>query len=319
MIIMRELKNVSLTFLTLLLLFTTSCSTDDEPSHEIKYLTGYQKKEAGISSIECDGKTLIAEKVLGVSESNATLIALIFSDQNVMNIRFFDEDNLSDNQLVLILDNIQYTGEDFNVEEVDDHSFIISGDLSSDAFSVKPIVINFDENSLGAGNSTITVNGNVAEINGTLGALMYNQILDLNRDERNVHTLLLNIVPGSINDEVNEETGRLIREAGYTTWVKSTSVVESGGVDLFCAGKKRIVDNGAILGVHSWCCGTNGEDAFEIPVNDQQHTRPKAYLIEMLGEPFGTDFYFFAINAASADDIHNMTKAEIEKYHLKTK
>ena len=216
-----------------------------------------------------------------------------------MKIRFFDEDDFNDNQLVLILDDVQYTGEDFNVEQIDDSTYTITGNLSSDTFSVKPIVINFDENSLGTGNSSITVNGNIAEINGTLGSLTYNQILDLNRNERNVHTLLLNIVPGSVNDEVNEETGRLIREAGYTTWVKSTSVVESGGVDLFCAGKKRIVDNGAILGVHSWCCGENGEDAFEIPANDDQHTRPKQYIIEMLGEPFGTDFLLFRYKCCS--------------------
>ena len=314
---MRKLKNISLKILTLLLLFTTSCSKDDEPSHVINYLDGYEKKEVGISTIECNNETIIADLVVGVSESNATLFAFVLGN-NVLNIRFFDEDNLSDNQLVLILDNIQYAGEDFNVAEIDDTTYTISGNLSSGTFSVKPIVINFDENSLGTGNSTITVNGNVAEINGTLGSLAYNQILDLNRDERNVHTLLLNIIPGSINDEVNEETGRLIREAGYTTWVKSTSIVESGGVDLFVAGKKRIVESGAILGVHSWCCGENGEDAFEIPANDDQHTRPKQYIIDMLGEPYGTNFYYFAINAAPASGIHNLTDAEIEQYRLVT-
>jgi hypothetical protein len=38
----------------------------------------------------------------------------------------------------------------------------------------------------------------------------------------------------------------------------------------------------------------------------------------MLGTPNGKEFYFFTIYAAEATSIHNMTKAEIEKYKLAT-
>ena len=79
-----------------------------------------------------------------------------------------------------------------------------------------------------------------------------------------------------------------------------------------------MIDNGAVLGVHSWCCGENGEEAFEIPENDPQHTIQIEYFNEMLGQPIGREFYFYTINAAGADDIHEMTAAEIEQYGLAT-
>ena len=65
-------------------------------------------------------------------------------------------------------------------------------------------------------------------------------------------------IRGSLDDKINMHTGRLIREHGFTTKVLSDSRIASGGVDLFCAGEKRIIEQGAEIGVHSWCCA--GED-----------------------------------------------------------
>ena len=63
-----------------------------------------------------------------------------------------------------------------------------------------------------------------------------NQILEINADYPSVETIVLGSIDGSVNDDVNVETGRLIREAGYTAHLKSDSEIYSGGVDLFCSG-----------------------------------------------------------------------------------
>ena len=70
-------------------------------------------------------------------------------------------------------------------------------------------------------------------------------------------------ISGSVNDAVNMHTGRLLRKNGFTTKLLSDSDIASGGVDLFCAGAKRIVEKGAKIGVHSWCC-TSDLTAVEI-------------------------------------------------------
>ncbi len=297
----------------------TSFGKEDQPiisaPPNINILTGYQDIKVGITTIVCNKDTLIVSGIIPqeIEEYSAYIFGL--NTEEYVAIKFFNND-LDANTLTAQLKGTTYMGTNFIIEQIDEDNYRISGTLSSSTLKEKPIVINFDETSMGGGNSTISVSGAVATINGALGRVTYNQILDLNHNKHDINTLLLGEIDGSIDDATNEKTGRLFGEAGYTIWVNSNSEIYSGGVDLLCSGKRRKIDQGAILGVHSWCCGNKGEDALEIPKNDAQHTRPKTYLIEMLGEPFGTDFYFFAINAATADSIHNMTTAEIEKYHL---
>ena len=63
----------------------------------------------------------------------------------------------------------------------------------------------------------------------------------LNKNYPTITTINFVAIPGSL-DQVNHETGRLIREAGYTTKIDSKGKVQGGGIDLFCAGKKRIIE-----------------------------------------------------------------------------
>lgn len=58
--------------------------------------------------------------------------------------------------------------------------------------------------------------------------------------------------PGTIHDVSNLMLGRLIRASGLSTHVPSNGSARSGAVDLFIAGVRRTMDNGARFAVHCW-------------------------------------------------------------------
>ena len=135
-------------------------------------------------------------------------------------------------------------------------------------------------------------------------------------NHKNVKTIVLTQVDGSINDAVNMHTGRILREAGLNTKVLEDSDIASGGVDLFCAGKKRFIAKGAKLGVHSWS-GDN-INADELPKNHPAHQYQLAYFTQMLGKKRGTDFYFYTLTSAPPESIHYMSEEELKNWKLKT-
>ena len=58
--------------------------------------------------------------------------------------------------------------------------------------------------------------------------------------------------PGTANDIANLRLGRMIRAAGLATHVPRGGSVRSGAVELFLAGTKRTIEDGAEFAVHSW-------------------------------------------------------------------
>lgn len=169
---------------------------------------------------------------------------------------------------------------------------------------------------IGSGSSKIEFEGTEATISGALGSLTFTQIQRLQAEHPEIDRLVLQDVPGSINDEVNVETGRLVRNGGWSTHVPADGEIASGGVDLFCAGVGRTLDDGARVGVHSWSNGE--EEGGDLPMDSPEHTFFIEYLDEMLGSPQGETFYFFTLQAAPAAGIHWMTPQEIEQYELLT-
>jgi hypothetical protein len=166
----------------------------------------------------------------------------------------------------------------------------------------------------GAGSSNIVVDGTTATLRGALGSLTFTQIERLQAEHPEIELLVLSDVPGSINDEVNVETGRLVRNGGWATHLPADGEIASGGVDLYCAGVERTMEPGGRIGVHSW---SNGEvEGADLPMDSPEHTFFIDYLQEMLGAPRGRDFYFFTLQAAPAAGIHWMTPEEIEQYGL---
>ena len=71
----------------------------------------------------------------------------------------------------------------------------------------------------------------------------------------NIQTLVLTVVPGSVDDEINLLLGQRVRELGLDTHLVSRGMIASGGVDLFLAGVERTMESGASIGVHSWAAG----------------------------------------------------------------
>ena len=155
-------------------------------------------------------------------------------------------------------------------------------------------------------------------LRGALGTRTYNQIFDLIVNSPEITTLVEQQISGSNHDEINVQTGRLIRKAGLTIHLESTSNIFSGGVDLFISGKRRTMEEGATVGVHSWADDEiEGRDLpADSPIHNEHWAIP--YANEMLGAPTGKAFYFFAINAAPADGMYDMSRAEMESFNMLT-
>lgn len=178
------------------------------------------------------------------------------------------------------------------------------------------VTLRFNDSITEAGNATLELEGDTVKVAGTLGWKTYVDLENLLADHPNTTRFELVNVSGSIDDAVNMHTGRLIRQHKLETYIANGNQAHSGGVDLFAAGTKRTAETNAILGVHSWCCSVDGKPANKLPENHPEHGAQLTYFREMLGKTKGPEFYFFTINAANPDEIHKMTRAEMEKYSL---
>lgn len=169
----------------------------------------------------------------------------------------------------------------------------------------------------GGGTSTFRLEDKVAYLNGELGSSTYKQVEYLIKNHPEVKKIVFEEVPGSINDEVNVLTGRMIRDAGYTTEIKSDSMIASGGVDLFLAGTERIVADGARVGVHSWSDGGDEMKPADLPRDHPAHRHQIKYFSYVMPDN-GVDFYFYTLNAAPAEGIHWMSDEEKEEWGIAT-
>ena len=226
-------------------------------------------------------------------------------DGNALSGNIVKESKLTGTAIINIIDlenlNLEINGE------------IIAEDNASKSFSFKP-----NEAISGAGTSHLEIKGGEAYLSGDLGTISYWQLKNLIKNHPEVKTIVMTQISGSINDAVNMHTGRILREAGLNTKVLSDSEIASGGVDLFCAGVERIVEEGAKVGIHSWCC-VDDLTAIEVPRDHPAHKDQIAYFSMCLGDTLGTDFYFNTLDAAPFDNVHWMTIDEIKKWNVATK
>lgn len=134
----------------------------------------------------------------------------------------------------------------------------------------------------------------------------------------NATTLLMKDCPGSDDDDANLSVSRIIRNQNIKIHLEADAVIASGAVDLFLAGTTRTRAAGSLIGVHSWADGS-GKEATDFPVGDSNHQAYITYYKEMgFSDADASAFYYFTINAASANEIHWMTDEEIAKYKLLT-
>ena len=250
---------------------------------------------------------VIVEEAGGEGEPTAAIIfgentiQLLINDEST--IREVDIENVSEQASQVLTD-----------------GFVLTIEGSMSGIGVRLV---YPSSMEGMGTSAITIDEASSSIylSGTLGARTYNQLFELTQQHPELTELHLINVGGSINDEVNMQTGRLVRNAGLTTIIPTGSTVASGGVDLFCAGLQRFIEPSSALLVHSWGGIVNGElvSAHELPVDHPGHVQQIAYFSEMLGQTDGPDFYWFTIYSAPfGAELHRMTDQEILLYGLET-
>lgn len=158
------------------------------------------------------------------------------------------------------------------------------------------------------------VDGDRLFVAGTLNAMTYDEIERQLTENPGLKTVILEDIDGSIDDEANLQTAMLIHAAGLDTFVPADGIIESGAVDLFCAGRNRIAERGARIGVHSWADG-DGVEGGEISRSSDEHQIYLDYF-EAVGCP--VSFYWFTLEAAPASGIHYMTEAELIDYQVAT-
>jgi hypothetical protein len=114
------------------------------------------------------------------------------------------------------------------------------------------------------------------------------------RDHPGIAAIEMIECPGTDDDTANLALGRLNRAAGVSTHVPGNGSVRSGAVELFLAGRTRLIDDGAEFAVHSWRDSDGrepGDFAADSPVN-------RAYLD-----------YYRQMGLADAQGFYDMTNA----------
>ncbi|MDY8135902.1 M28 family peptidase [Aquimarina sp. 2201CG5-10] len=146
---------------------------------------------------------------------------------------------------------------------------------------------------------------------GVIYSNTYEDIKEVLEKHPEITTLVMENVPGSIDDETNLIASKEIRKHQINTYIPENGEVASGGTDMFLAGKKRAAHPTAKFGVHSWA----GEDsvALDFPKDHIEHKKYLDYYEEM---NIPLDFYWYTLEAAPAHDIHWMTVEEIKKYEV---
>lgn len=149
-----------------------------------------------------------------------------------------------------------------------------------------------------------------------LHGVVFTDTLDLLKEQLaqnpQVDTLVLANVPGSADDEYNLLLAKFVRESGLNTHVPAGGLIASGGTDLFLAGVQRSIDNQACIGVHSWA-DNYGEEGNLLPKDHKFH---KPYLEYFKAIGISPDFYWYTLDAASADDMYWMSKAEMNRFAM---
>ena len=128
-----------------------------------------------------------------------------------------------------------------------------------------------------------------------------------------VDTLVLKDMSGTKDGDRNIFLARDIRRRGLNTHLERNSRIASGAVDLFIAGKRRTMECGALIGVHSWSIGETVRISPGDMGSDSRQKYHERFLSDMGIDPA---FYAFTRAAAEPEDIHYMSVEEINRFGL---
>lgn len=152
------------------------------------------------------------------------------------------------------------------------------------------------------------VEADTLHLSGTMNAQTYDEVAGILADNPQLTRVEIGEIDGSIDDDVNLQTGLLIHAAGLDTHLRADSFIESGGVDIFCAGRTRTAERGVHVGVHAWAYNDNSRSGFRLDKLDEDH-KPYIDYFETVGCPLS--FYWFTIEAAPADGMYIMSEQDL--------
>ena len=161
------------------------------------------------------------------------------------------------------------------------------------------------------------VDGNVLVMNNDIDSGTPGQLRRMLDDNPQIDTIFMGTVPGSADDEANLEAARMVAERDITTVIGRYSFIASGGTDFFLAGRRRVMERGAQVGVHSW--EDSGGVATDYPRGHEYHQLYIDYYRKIgWSQKQAEDFYYYTIESAPADDLHLMSEAELLQYNVVT-
>ena len=155
--------------------------------------------------------------------------------------------------------------------------------------------------------------GTALIMRGSIGRSTLRDLSDALNEHPDANILILPYSPGSSDDVVNLQAARLVADSNLGTCVPDGGSISSGAVDLFLGGRVRRLLGTNTVGGHTWAQGrTAGVD---LPRDDPEHDLYLDYYAYVGVDP---EFYWFTLEAAPANDIHNMTEEERLRFEMET-
>lgn len=154
------------------------------------------------------------------------------------------------------------------------------------------------------------------EMNGVIGSTSLSDFNSLEASFLNIKKINILSCDGSSDDTINLQLSLKIHQKKLNVHLMDNGAIASGGVDFFLAGIQRTKGINTKIGVHSWSDGGSVQ-ATDFPVGHANHLSYINYYISVgFTQQQAEDFYYFTINAASAESIHWMTDKEIKEHNL---
>ncbi len=173
--------------------------------------------------------------------------------------------------------------------------------------------------SCGYSQAEFVARGDTIEMRGVIDAETPELLSTTLMSSPSAKNLQLVSVPGSVDDDSSlEALHTVIRQADLVTVVPSDGLVASGGTDLFLMGRRREIQPGACVGVHTWTAGIFGvgvQTGASLPRESEEHGLYLEFY-EQIG--IDQEFYWFTLAAADTEDMHWMSPDEINRFNLST-
>ena len=163
------------------------------------------------------------------------------------------------------------------------------------------------------------VEDNKLHMSGLINSYTQEQLKDIFGEHPEIDTIVLGQMPGSIDDGANLEGAAWVAARGVNTYLPREGSIASGAPNFFLVGKSRVVEEGAVVSVHSWA-DWRGITAQDLPRDDSAHELYIGFY-ESIGwtRAQAEDFYFFTIEKAPAEYMYVMTPQEMLATGVATK